>query len=278
VRHQGRVRDGRGQGHAALRQHRAAQEHEGEGCRGAETGTEGQRGVQRGRGSGGCREAQGCRGRDAEVADFCVHRSSPTPPMRRPSPHPRPHLCLPSCSFFNRSLVPPQLYANVVHSFNIPGIKSRHDGVDVVIVRENTEVRASSRCAPCADGCAPCVARYAVCWRLCAVLMVGRCADGCALCGVRYALCVARDVRCALCARPLVRPPAACNTKHDSQAPHAIPQRPPSRATRTLETMRCSQYLGPRCPPVLCFHHSRLILCPASPSPVPAGRVQRHGA
>lgn len=32
-----------------------------------------------------------------------------------------------------------QLYANVVHSFNVPGIASRHEGVDVVIIRENTE-------------------------------------------------------------------------------------------------------------------------------------------
>ena len=31
------------------------------------------------------------------------------------------------------------LYANVVHSFNIPGVASRHSGVDIVIVRENTE-------------------------------------------------------------------------------------------------------------------------------------------
>jgi isocitrate dehydrogenase (NAD+) len=31
------------------------------------------------------------------------------------------------------------LYANVVHSFNVPGISSRHDGVDIVIIRENTE-------------------------------------------------------------------------------------------------------------------------------------------
>ena len=32
-----------------------------------------------------------------------------------------------------------QLYANVVHSFNIPGIPARHEGVDIVIIRENTE-------------------------------------------------------------------------------------------------------------------------------------------
>lgn len=32
-----------------------------------------------------------------------------------------------------------ELYANVVHSFNVPGIASRHEGVDVVIIRENTE-------------------------------------------------------------------------------------------------------------------------------------------
>jgi isocitrate dehydrogenase (NAD+) len=32
-----------------------------------------------------------------------------------------------------------QLYANIVHSFNIPGIPARHEGVDIVIIRENTE-------------------------------------------------------------------------------------------------------------------------------------------
>ena len=32
-----------------------------------------------------------------------------------------------------------QLYANVVHSFNIPNIPSRHEGIDIVIIRENTE-------------------------------------------------------------------------------------------------------------------------------------------
>ncbi|RYG56235.1 hypothetical protein EON66_03385 [archaeon] len=32
-----------------------------------------------------------------------------------------------------------QLYASVVHSFNMPGIASRHDNVDIVIIRENTE-------------------------------------------------------------------------------------------------------------------------------------------
>ena len=31
------------------------------------------------------------------------------------------------------------LYSNVVHSFNMPGIASRHDNVDIVIIRENTE-------------------------------------------------------------------------------------------------------------------------------------------
>jgi isocitrate dehydrogenase (NAD+) len=31
------------------------------------------------------------------------------------------------------------LYANVVHSFNMPGVASRHENVDVVIIRENTE-------------------------------------------------------------------------------------------------------------------------------------------
>jgi isocitrate dehydrogenase (NAD+) len=32
-----------------------------------------------------------------------------------------------------------QMYANVVQSFNMPGIKYRHDNVDIVIIRENTE-------------------------------------------------------------------------------------------------------------------------------------------
>lgn len=31
------------------------------------------------------------------------------------------------------------LFANIVHAHNIPGIKTRHDNVDVVIIRENTE-------------------------------------------------------------------------------------------------------------------------------------------
>lgn len=31
------------------------------------------------------------------------------------------------------------LFANVVHAFNPPGIQSRHQGVDIVIIRENTE-------------------------------------------------------------------------------------------------------------------------------------------
>jgi isocitrate dehydrogenase (NAD+) len=31
------------------------------------------------------------------------------------------------------------LYANVVHSFNIPGVASRHQNVDIAIIRENTE-------------------------------------------------------------------------------------------------------------------------------------------
>jgi hypothetical protein len=59
------------------------------------------------------------------------------------------------------SAAPSQLYANVVHSFNIPGIKSRHDGVDVVIVRENTEVRRSAtRAAACALFGALCAGRW----------------------------------------------------------------------------------------------------------------------
>ena len=32
-----------------------------------------------------------------------------------------------------------QLFANVVHSFNLPGVASRHTGVDLVVIRENTE-------------------------------------------------------------------------------------------------------------------------------------------
>ena len=31
------------------------------------------------------------------------------------------------------------LFANVVHAYNMPGVKTRHDGVDIVIIRENTE-------------------------------------------------------------------------------------------------------------------------------------------
>lgn len=31
------------------------------------------------------------------------------------------------------------LFANVVHAYNIPGIQTRHDNIDVVIIRENTE-------------------------------------------------------------------------------------------------------------------------------------------
>jgi len=31
------------------------------------------------------------------------------------------------------------LYANLVHSFNLPGVASRHEGVDIAIIRENTE-------------------------------------------------------------------------------------------------------------------------------------------
>jgi len=109
--------------------------------------------------------------------------------------------------------------------------------------RVPTAVRPALLAVRCAGGCA-------VCWRLCAVLTAVRCADGCALCGVRYALCVARDVRCPLCARPLGCPLAACNTKHDSQAPHAIPQRPPSRATRTRQ--RCAAHNAPALAAHLC--------------------------
>lgn len=29
------------------------------------------------------------------------------------------------------------LYANVVHSFNLPGVSTRHENVDIVVVREN---------------------------------------------------------------------------------------------------------------------------------------------
>lgn len=31
------------------------------------------------------------------------------------------------------------LFANVVHAYNIPGVRTRHEGVDIVIIRENTE-------------------------------------------------------------------------------------------------------------------------------------------
>ncbi len=31
------------------------------------------------------------------------------------------------------------LFANVVHAYNIPGVRTRHENVDIVIIRENTE-------------------------------------------------------------------------------------------------------------------------------------------
>jgi isocitrate dehydrogenase (NAD+) len=31
------------------------------------------------------------------------------------------------------------LYASLVHCFNLPGLKSRHDNVNIVVIRENTE-------------------------------------------------------------------------------------------------------------------------------------------
>ena len=31
------------------------------------------------------------------------------------------------------------LYVNLVHAFSIPGVKTRHEDIDIVIVRENTE-------------------------------------------------------------------------------------------------------------------------------------------
>ena len=30
-------------------------------------------------------------------------------------------------------------YASIIHSFDIPGVKARHEGVDIVVIRENTE-------------------------------------------------------------------------------------------------------------------------------------------
>jgi hypothetical protein len=85
----------------------------------------------------------------------------------------------------------------VVHSFNIPGIKSRHDGVDVVIVRENTEVRCALRFALFAVRCALCVARYAVqCARCVCVLFVGLPAPLQALPHMRAVRCTMPDSRC----------------------------------------------------------------------------------
>lgn len=31
------------------------------------------------------------------------------------------------------------LYASLVHCFNLPGLPTRHDNVDIVVIRENTE-------------------------------------------------------------------------------------------------------------------------------------------
>jgi len=31
------------------------------------------------------------------------------------------------------------LYASLVHCFNLPGLKTRHDNVNIVVIRENTE-------------------------------------------------------------------------------------------------------------------------------------------
>lgn len=37
------------------------------------------------------------------------------------------------------------MYANVVHSFNLPGISTRHENVDIVVVRENVGEYSLSR-------------------------------------------------------------------------------------------------------------------------------------
>jgi isocitrate dehydrogenase (NAD+) len=31
------------------------------------------------------------------------------------------------------------LFASLVHCFNLPGLKTRHDNVNIVVIRENTE-------------------------------------------------------------------------------------------------------------------------------------------
>lgn len=36
------------------------------------------------------------------------------------------------------------LYANVMHCQSLPGVKSRHRNIDVIIIRENTEGEYSS--------------------------------------------------------------------------------------------------------------------------------------
>lgn len=51
------------------------------------------------------------------------------------------------------------LYANVVHVKSLPGVKSRHQNVDTVIIREQTEGEYSAlehECVPVSIFC-PCV-------------------------------------------------------------------------------------------------------------------------
>ncbi len=44
--------------------------------------------------------------------------------------------CDPSLSPFRHEL---DLFANVVYCKSVPGVKTRHDDVDIVVIRENTE-------------------------------------------------------------------------------------------------------------------------------------------
>ena len=74
------------------------------------------------------------------------HEAPSTPVIRTLRLHSTPALCAiagvgrgtkPSINVDLRKTL--GLYANVVHSFNIPGVASRHSNVDIVIVRENME-------------------------------------------------------------------------------------------------------------------------------------------
>lgn len=55
------------------------------------------------------------------------------------SPH--PFLSLPSVSFCSTTL---DLYANVMHCRSLPGVRTRHQNIDILNIRENTEGEYSS--------------------------------------------------------------------------------------------------------------------------------------